>query len=66
MDVIQRCVDTLHDLAAQSPQAAAETLAALYASETPAADAIGYLIDNVATARHGESTVRAAQRRIRG
>jgi hypothetical protein len=61
MDVINRCVCTLHDLAAESPQAAAETVAAIRALDTPAAYSTANLVRRVAEARHGEDAVRRAE-----
>jgi hypothetical protein len=65
MGVIQQCVNTLHDLAALSPRDAAEALAALRALDTPAAQAIGYIVAEVAEARHGAGALRRAQGQVR-
>ena len=62
MDVIHRCVCTLHDLAATSPTDAAETLAALRSLDTPAAYAVAHLIRQVATARHGSTALQRIER----
>jgi hypothetical protein len=63
MDVIHRCVNTLHDLAAESPCTAAETLAALNNIDTPAANRIAHLVRLVAEARHGKIALERAERR---
>jgi hypothetical protein len=65
MDVIERCLATLHDLAAPSPMAAAATLIALRSYDTPAAARIAHLVQLVADARYGTSAIRAAEQEIR-
>lgn len=52
-ETVERCADILHDLAAQSPQAAAETVRALRQRRTPAAMSLACLVEQVAEARHG-------------
>lgn len=54
LDVIEACVSTLHDLAAQSPQAAREVIEALQAQGTPAAWDAARQVRAVAEARHGK------------
>ena len=61
MEIIDRCVNTLHDLAAESPCTAAETLAALSALDTPAAQRIAHLVRLVAEARHGKQALDRAE-----
>ena len=61
MDVIHCCVNTLHDLAAESPRTAAETLAALHDMNTPAANRIAHLVRLVAEARHGKIALERAE-----
>jgi hypothetical protein len=56
-------VNTLHDLAAESPCTAAETLAALNNIDTPAANRIAHLVRLVAEARHGKIALERAERR---
>ncbi|MBX0331171.1 hypothetical protein K2Z83_26330 [Oscillochloris sp. ZM17-4] len=61
MQTIERCINILHDLAAQSPQAAAATVAALQLLDTPAAESTAYLVRHVAEARHGLRAMRRAE-----
>jgi hypothetical protein len=65
MDTIQRCINILHDLSAPSPQAAAQTLRALRDIDTPAALAVGELVEAVAEARHGSGQINRARRGTR-
>jgi hypothetical protein len=61
MEVIQSCVNTLHDLAAESPWAAAEVLAALRDFDSPAANLLANHIARVTEARHGAAQLRRAE-----
>lgn len=64
MDTIQTCINILHDMAAESPQAAAEILAELHRIRTPVAFDISLLVREVAEARHGEYQVRSKERKL--
>lgn len=58
LDVIERCMATLHDLAAESPAAARVVIDALQARGTPAAWGAARQVRHVAEARHGDFAMR--------
>jgi hypothetical protein len=62
LTVIETCMVTLHDLAAQSPYAAAEVIDALQRANTPAALDAARQVRRVAEARHGSWRIREGQR----